>query len=169
MHRRRRKPADPAVVVLIVVPIEECPAEGQRILLRPEAIGKLRPVLHRLELRLGKRVVIGHVRTAVAMNHFDLAAFGYRFDCRGRSIGYTGDTGECSQLDRLLDSVDVAILELTHARESSDPGHMDPPAFEKIAKWLVRQGSTVIATHMSSTPDPIPGVEICEDGKTYWI
>ena len=107
--------------------------------------------------------------TAVAMNHFDLAAFGYRFDCRGRSIGYTGDTGECSQLDRLLDSVDVAILELTHARESSDPGHMDPPAFEKIAKWLVRQGSTVIATHMSSTPDPIPGVEICEDGKTYWI
>jgi len=46
---------------------------------------------------------------------------------------------------------------------------MDPPAFAKIAKWLVKQGSTVLATHMSGTPDSIAGVEICEDGKLYWI
>lgn len=107
--------------------------------------------------------------TAISMNHFDLDAFGYRFEYNGRSIGYTGDTGECSQLDQLLENVDVAILELTHPRESSDPGHMDRPAVEKLAKWLTAQGSTIIATHMSGTPDPIPGVEICEDGKTYWI
>ena len=107
--------------------------------------------------------------TAISMNHFNLDAFGYRFEYKGRSIGYSGDTGECSQLDRLLEDVNVAILELTHPRESNDPGHMDPLTFAKIAKWLVKQGSTVIATHMSGTPDPIPGVEICEDGKTYWI
>ncbi len=107
--------------------------------------------------------------TAISMNHFDLDAFGYRFTYKDRSIGYTGDTGECSQLNQLLDSVDVAIIELTHARESSDPGHMDRPSFEKLAKWLTAQGSTILATHMSATPDPIPGVEICEDGKTYWI
>jgi ribonuclease BN (tRNA processing enzyme) len=103
------------------------------------------------------------------MNHFDLDAFGYRFTYKGRSIGYTGDTGECSQLNQLLDTVDVAIIELTYPRESSDPGHMDRPAFEKLAKSLTAQGSTILATHMSATPDSIPGVEICEDGKTYWI
>ncbi|MFC2095757.1 MBL fold metallo-hydrolase [Candidatus Bipolaricaulota bacterium] len=106
---------------------------------------------------------------AVPMNHFNLEAFGFRFEYKNRTFGYSGDTGECSQLDQLLDDVDVAILELTHARESSDPGHMDPPAFGKVAKWLVKQGSRVLATHMSGTPDPMPGVEICEDGKTYWV
>jgi len=107
--------------------------------------------------------------TAIPMQHFDLDAFGYRFTYKGRSIGYTGDTGECSQLDQLLIGVDVAIIELTHPTESSDPGHMDPRSFSKMSEWLLRQGSTVIATHMSATPSPIPGVEICEDGKTYWI
>jgi len=101
--------------------------------------------------------------------HFDLDAFGYRFAYKGRTIGYTGDTGECSQLNHLLDKVDVAIIELTHPRESNDPGHMDRPTFVELAKWLTAQGSTILATHMSETPDPIPGVEICEDGKTYWV
>ncbi|MCK5213220.1 MAG: ribonuclease Z [Dehalococcoidia bacterium] len=107
--------------------------------------------------------------TATSMHHFDLDAFGYRFAYKGRTIGYTGDTGECAQLNHLLDKVDVAIIELTHPRESNDPGHMDRPTFVELAKWLIAQGSTILATHMSETPDPIPGVEICEDGKTYWI
>jgi ribonuclease BN (tRNA processing enzyme) len=101
---------------------------------------------------------------AVPMVHFDLEAFGFRFTYKGRTIGYSGDTGECDQLYRLLEDVDIAILELTHPRASDDPGHMDPPAFERIAKWLVEQETTILAT-----PDPIPGVEICEDGKTYWV
>lgn len=107
--------------------------------------------------------------TAMSMDHFDLDAFGYRFTYKGRTIGYTGDTGECSPLRQLLDKVDVAIVELTHPCESNDPGHMDRPAFVKLAKWLTEQGSTILATHMSETPQPIPGVEICQDGKTYWI
>ena len=106
---------------------------------------------------------------AIPMDHFDLEAFGFRFTYKGRTIAYSGDTGECEQLDRLLDDTDVAILELTHPQASTDPGHMDAPTFERIAKRLVEQGAAVIATHMSATPDPIPGVEICEDGKTYWI
>lgn len=107
--------------------------------------------------------------TAVPMEHFTLDAFGFRFEYKGRSIGYSGDTAECEQLDRLLDGADVALLELTHPRESQDPGHMDSPAFARIAKSLLKQGSTVIATHMSAQPDPIPGVIFCEDGKTIWI
>ncbi len=107
--------------------------------------------------------------TAVPMYHFGLEAFGFRFEYEGRTIGYTGDTGECAQLSRLLDGTDAAIIELTHPRESSDPGHMDSPAFERTARHLIEHGTKVIATHMSATPDPIPGVILCEDGKTIWI
>jgi ribonuclease Z len=107
--------------------------------------------------------------SAVSMDHYNLDAFGYRFAYKNRSIGYSGDTGEGTPLTELLKDVDIAILELTHPRESSDPGHMDRPTFIKIAEWLKEQGSSILATHMSETPAPIPGVEICEDGKTYWI
>ncbi len=113
---------------------------------------------------------VGNLKfSAVPMAHFDLDAFGYRFEHKGRTIGYTGDTGEGSQLKQLLQEVDVAILEMTHPRESDDPGHMNRPAVERLAPWLIAQGSAVFVTHMSETPEPIPGVTICEDGKTYWI
>lgn len=107
--------------------------------------------------------------SAIPMEHYTLDALGFRFRYKDRSIGYSGDTAECDDLDRLLEGTDVAILELTHPRESDDPGHMDSPAFERIAKRLTKQRTTVIATHMSSTPGPIPNVAICEDGQTIWI
>lgn len=107
--------------------------------------------------------------SAVPMAHFNLDAFGYRFEHKGRIIGFTGDTGEGTQLKALLTDVDVAILEMTHPCESTDPGHMNRPAVERLTPWLLAQGSAIFATHMSATPEPIPGVTICEDGKTYWI
>ncbi len=107
--------------------------------------------------------------TAIPMEHFTLDAFGFRFEYKGRSIGYSGDTAECVELDRLLEGTDVAILELTYPRESNDPGHMDSPGFRRMASKLKVQGTTVIATHMSETPAPIEGVLFCEDGKTIYI
>lgn len=107
--------------------------------------------------------------SAVQMEHFALAAFGYRFVYKGRTIAYTGDTGECAQLGKLLDGVDVAILELTHSRPSDDPGHMDTLAVTHWMRKLRQQGTVVFATHMSETPDPIDGLELCEDCQTYYI
>jgi len=107
--------------------------------------------------------------TAIQMEHFNLTAFGYRFTYEGRTIAYTGDTGECEQLQRLLEGADVAVLEWTHSTRSNDPGHMDAPA---VAHWMTRlrdQGSRAFATHMMETPDPIEGLTICEDGETYYI
>jgi len=107
--------------------------------------------------------------TAIPMQHFTLDAYGCRFEHKGRTIAYTGDTGECDQVYQLLEGVDVAILELTHPSDSEDPGHMDVRDVRKLAKWLVGQGTQVFATHMGGTPEPIEGVTLCEDGETYWI
>ena len=48
----RREHAERGVVVLVIAPVEEVLAVYTRILCRAEALGKVGPVLQRLELRL---------------------------------------------------------------------------------------------------------------------
>ena len=103
------------------------------------------------------------------MEHFGLAAFGYRFTIKGRTFAYTGDTGGGGGASRLLDDVDVAIVELTHPRPVDDPGHLDADEVKRLTEGLVRKGATILVTHMSETPPPIEGITICEDGKTYSV
>ena len=55
---------DPAMAMLGVVPGEERPAEGDRGGDVVEAPGEARVVLQGLELRLGERVVVGHLGAA---------------------------------------------------------------------------------------------------------
>jgi ribonuclease BN (tRNA processing enzyme) len=107
--------------------------------------------------------------TAVPMKHFHLSAFGYRFEYKGRTFAYTGDTGECSQLSRLLGGADIAVIELTHPRPTEDPGHMDVEKAARVVKKLGHGGAVLFATHMSETPHPVPGLTLCEDGRTYWV
>ncbi len=107
--------------------------------------------------------------TAVPMKHFGLDALGYRFDYRGKTFAYSGDTGECEQLCRLLEGVDVAIIELTHPRRSEDPGHLDIDEVVRLTTELRKRGALVLATHMSGTPEPFDGITICEDGETYYV
>jgi hypothetical protein len=65
-----------------------------------EAIGKLRPVLHRLELRFGERVVVRDVGTAV---RFDNTKIGeqQRHRLRGHRGAAIGMNGELSRYDAL--------------------------------------------------------------------
>jgi hypothetical protein len=55
MHLVRGHQADPGVVVVLVVPIEEFPAKASGVLDAAEAFGKARLVFQRLEVAFGKR------------------------------------------------------------------------------------------------------------------
>src|SRR5512132_4582665 len=59
--------ADSGVVVLDVVPGEEVLAEDAGVLDGTEVVGEGGPVLEGLELGLGVRIVVGHVRAGVAL------------------------------------------------------------------------------------------------------
>jgi len=107
--------------------------------------------------------------TAIPMEHFGLHALGYRFEYKGRTFAYTGDTGDCSQICRLLDGVDVAIIELTHGTATEDPGHLDVEEVLEITKGLRARGATILATHMFDTPEPQDGITLCEDGRTFYV
>jgi ribonuclease BN (tRNA processing enzyme) len=106
---------------------------------------------------------------AIRMLHFDLAAFGYRIKYKNRLIAYSGDTGECSSLELLMKDADVLILEMTHPNETVDPGHMDAKAVDRLTRSARKRGVKVFATHMTCCADPIKGITLCEDGKTYDI
>ena len=54
--------AEGNVVVVAVVPVEEVATMPLCVGEVAEAVGEVRPVLERLELRLGKRIVVGDVR-----------------------------------------------------------------------------------------------------------
>jgi len=55
------------VAMLAVVPVEEGTAVGTAVLRGAEALGKVGPVLERLELRLGERVVVRDAWSRVAL------------------------------------------------------------------------------------------------------
>lgn len=130
----------------------------------------LRVPLAFVEVEAERETTIGDMRfVAVPVEHFDLAAFGYRIVYRGRTIAYTGDTGPCAALESLLEGADVAILELTHPRPTEDRGHLDAQEVAQLIAPLVARGATVLATHMTETPRPIAGVTFCEPGKTYRV
>src|SRR5665213_2071737 len=65
VHLVRSHQTDAAMVVILVVPIEEAAAEASGVLDAAEALGELRLVLECLEVALRERVVVGHVRAIV--------------------------------------------------------------------------------------------------------
>src|ERR1035437_5857 len=58
---------DAGVSVLFVIPLEELLTEGAAVLYAAEAVRKLRAVLHGSELAFRIRVVVGNIRSAVAL------------------------------------------------------------------------------------------------------
>ncbi len=108
--------------------------------------------------------------TAIPMSHFGLAAYGYRFACRGVRFAYTGDTGDCGEIDELTADADAVIVELTHPAPKDDPGHLDVGRVARLTRAVRTRGGKVFATHMSTPPAAAPeGVTTFEDGKTYWV
>ena len=62
-----RHQADPAVAMIMVVPVEELLAVSASVFDRAEAIGEVGSVLQGFELRLGVRIVVRDVRAAVGL------------------------------------------------------------------------------------------------------
>ena len=57
--------ADPGVMMILIVPVEEAAAEAFGVLNAAEAFGEAGRVLQRLEMTFGERVVVGDVRPNV--------------------------------------------------------------------------------------------------------
>ena len=65
MYDRRRQQTDSCVLVVVVVPGEECSAEKSGVFDTAETVREIRPVFQRLELGLRKGVVVTRIRPGV--------------------------------------------------------------------------------------------------------
>jgi len=106
---------------------------------------------------------------AVRAEHFGMDAFGFRFHCRGRTVAFTGDTGEGPSLDRLLAGADLVIAEFTHTAGHVGEGHLGRAAITRLVERARRSGTTVLATHLGGEPPRIEGLIVARDGETYLV
>jgi ribonuclease BN (tRNA processing enzyme) len=104
---------------------------------------------------------------AVKMEHFSLDAFGFRFSSRGRTVAFTGDTGDCPQLERLTGGADLVITEFTETCDEGSEGHLGAAAISRLVRRLRQDGGTVLATHLGGEPPSIDGLVVARDGETY--
>src|SRR5208282_1605997 len=65
MHLVRRHQANPRMVMVLIVPIEELTAEASGVLDAAEALWEAWLVLQRLEVAFGERIVVGGVRAVM--------------------------------------------------------------------------------------------------------
>ena len=91
--------------------------------------------------------------------HFHMDAFGFRFPCRGRTVAFTGDTGDGPQLDRLLAGADLVIAEYTHTAGPECEGHLGTAAITRLVERARRSGTTVLATHSRGRAAPNRGAD----------
>lgn len=93
MHVRRGQPADAAMPMLVVVPLEELLAERPRLLQRAEAPGETGPVLQRLELAFREGIIVGDMGSAVGLGHAQVSQqFGLRPSRSSRCLGRHGSS-----------------------------------------------------------------------------
>ena len=64
--------ADPGVMMILIVPVEEAAAEAFGVLNAAKAAGEARLILQRLEMTFGERVVIGGVRPIVRSGNAEI-------------------------------------------------------------------------------------------------
>ena len=106
---------------------------------------------------------------SLRMKHYNMLSFGFRFKVGDRVIAFTGDTGRCDAILKLVADADVVITEFTHTTKNSgdNGGHIDVADIGWLLDHLPAK-TRVLATHMSGTPSREDrGLErllLCEDG-----
>ncbi|GGK86266.1 MBL fold metallo-hydrolase [Sphaerisporangium melleum] len=85
--------------------------------------------------------------TAAPMNH-PVETYGFRVSHGGRSVAYSGDTGECADLVKLADGADVLLCEASFVDRPGNPAdlHMNG---RQAAEHAARAGvGTLVLTHL---------------------
>ncbi len=110
----------------------------------------------------------GMVFDALPMEHH-ASSLGYRFDVCGTSVGVTGDTRWCDNLERLARSCDVLLIECTGVEEQAH-AHVSLDEIRERGQGL--GDCRVVLVHLTDevaanlAADPLPRVVAGYDGMT---
>ena len=103
-------------------------------------------------LRTGEQQIGPFTVTAAPVNH-PVEAYGLRVEADGRSVTYSGDTGECDALVELAHDTDVALFEASCLDALPAPDvHLTA---RQAAEHAQRSGAGVLVlTHLAPWNDP---------------
>lgn len=128
-----------------------------------------------IEVVPGKEYVLEGMTVRVyRMAHGDLTALGFSLRYRERRLAYCGDTGPCPGLWKLLQEVEIAVLEMSSLRDDY-PFHLNRQDILEIRKKMPSK-SRLILTHLPRLSEkekrelirtPCGGVELAEDLKRF--
>lgn len=91
-----------------------------------------------------------------------LISLGYRFDYRGKSFAYTGDTGMCSALESLSQKTDLLISGSTYPNAMADKTHLTPAEVALLGNKM--KAKEIIMTHISPYCDD---VDLVKEGSAF--
>lgn len=129
-------------------------------------------------LRTG-RLRIGPFTVTVAPMIHPVEAFGFRLECDGAAIAYSGDTGECDALVELARGVDLLLAEASFLDAPDLPTDLHLTA-RQAAEHATRAGAgRLVLTHLVPWNDPVRtlsqarasgyrgGIELASQGAVY--
>jgi ribonuclease BN (tRNA processing enzyme) len=110
------------------------------------------------------------------MYHAPTPVLGFRIDYKQRRLAYSGDTGLCAGLLRLIEEVDVAVLEMSSLKDDY-PSHLNRENILDIRKRL-RPETHLILTHLpfltagqkkALRENPYGPLDLADDGKVFQL
>ena len=91
--------------------------------------------------------------TARQMNH-PVEAYGFRVSHGGRSLAYSGDTGECSELVKLAAGVDLLLCEASFVDHPDLPDDLHLSGRQAAAAAAAAGAGRLVLTHLVPWHDP---------------
>ena len=80
------------------------------------------------------------------VSHQDVNALGYRLECEGKCIVYSGDTDYCEDIVILGKNADVLVLECSFPDEFKVEGHLTPSLAGRIGHEA--DAKRLVLTHL---------------------
>ena len=111
---------------------------------------------------------------ALPMSHGNIATFGYSLKIGNNRVAFSGDTGLCENLLKLIESSDIVIVECSFLT-TVVPGHMNIEDIKEIKMILQRSDKEkkLILVHLGKEVEPfklireLPGVVVPDDLEEY--
>lgn len=77
-----------------------------------------------------------------------LSSIAVRIEKNGKSIGYSSDTGVCENLNKILDNVDLGVVECSFSKAMHDHGHLNSKEAGEIAQR--NKIKKLVVTHLKN-------------------
>lgn len=103
--------------------------------------------------------------TPYRMRHFGMA-FGFKVRLPGAVLAYSGDTGFCTTIGRLVEGADVAVLEM-NSLATDFHAHLNRAQIEEIRRTTPPRLKIVVTHREDDEAPPLEGVIFAEDFGEY--